>query len=66
MSLGKKLFIGGDAACTTDTADKFGDSSGIALYSLDYDASDASGNYNGTPSNVTFGVDGQINTGAEF
>jgi len=66
MSLGKKLFISGDTACTTDTADKFGDSSGIALYTLDYDASDESGNYDGTPSNVTFGVDGQINYGASF
>ena len=66
MSLGKKLFIGGVTACTTDTVDKFGDSSGIALYTLDYDASDESGNYDGTSSNVTFGVDGQINWGASF
>tara|TARA_Y100000389_G_scaffold121012_1_gene118389 strand:- start:2157 stop:4478 length:2322 start_codon:yes stop_codon:yes gene_type:complete len=67
MSLGKKLFIGRDAACTTDTADVFGDSSGLALYSLDYDASDASGNYNGSAnSNVTFGVEGRINTAADF
>jgi len=66
MSLGKKLFLGGTPACTTDTVDKFADSSGVALYSLDYDASDAGGNYNGTPSNVTFGVDGQINYGTSF
>jgi hypothetical protein len=66
MSLGKKLFIGGDPDCTTDTVDKFGDSSGIALYTLDYDASDESGNYDGTPTDVTFGVDGQINYGASF
>ena len=60
MSLGKRLFIGGeaaaDAACSTDTVDIFGDSSGIALYSLDYDASDASGNYDGKSTNVEFGV----------
>ena len=70
MSLGKRLFIGeaaADDACTTDTVDIFGDSNGFALYSLDYDASDASGNHNGTVSGgVTFGVDGQINWGASF
>ena len=72
MSLGKRLFIGeaaaADAACSTDTVDIFGDGSGVALYSLDYDASDAGGNYDGTynTSNVTFGVDGKINWGASF
>jgi len=67
MSLGKRLFIGeAAAAATSETADIFGDSSGIALYTLDYDASDESGNYDGTPSNVTFGVDGEINWGASF
>lgn len=69
MSLRKRLFIGGAAAddsCKTDKADIFGDNSGIALYSLDYDASDASGNYDGTPSNVTFGDIGQINYAASF
>lgn len=68
MSLGKRLFIGeaAAAAATSETVDIFGDSSGIALYTLDYDASDESDNYDGTPSNVTFGVDGQINWGASF
>jgi len=67
MALGKRLInTGGAAVCTTDTADIFGDSSGVALYNLDYDASDASGNYDGTPTNVDFGVDGQINYGARF
>ena len=54
---------------TTSTASDtnvLGEGSGVALYSLDYDASDAGGNYDGTPSNVTFGVDGQINWGASF
>ena len=54
---------------TTDTAsvvNVLNDGSGLALYSLDYDASDASGNGDGTPTDVTFGVDGQINWGAEF
>jgi len=67
MALGKRLInTGGVAACTTDSTDPFGDSSGLALYNLDYDASDASGNYDGTPTNVDFGVDGQINYGARF
>ena len=71
MSLGKRLFIGEAAADapsgTSDTLDVFGDGNCLALYSLDYDASDASGNHNGTVSGgVTFGVDGQINWGASF
>jgi hypothetical protein len=71
MSLGKRLFIGEAAAapetpCLTDTADIFGDGSGIALYSLDYDASDASGNYDGIPYSVDFGVDGEINWAGDF
>jgi len=72
MSFNKKFFATGgivassDAVCTTETTDKFGDGNGVALYSLDYDASDTSGNYDGTASNVTFGVGGQINYGARF
>lgn len=67
MSLGRRLIsTGAEAACLTETTDIFGDSSGVALYSLDYDASDAGDTYNGTPSNVTFGVGGQINYGARF
>lgn len=67
MALGKRLInTGAVAACTTDSADVFGDSSGVALYTLDYDASDASGNYDGTPTDVDFGVGGHINTGARF
>lgn len=67
MALGKRLInTGGVAACTADSTDPFGDSSGLALYNLDYDASDASGNYDGTPTNVDFGVGGQINWGARF
>ena len=68
MSLGKRLISTEipSAVCTTDSTDPFGDSSGVALYNLDYDASDASGSYDGTPSNVTFGVGGQINYGARF
>ena len=68
MSLGKRLINTGAAAaaCSTETTDIFGDSSGVALYSLDYDASDESGTYDGTPSNVDFGVGGKINYGARF
>jgi hypothetical protein len=68
MALGKRLINTGAAAaaCLTETTDIFGDSSGVALYSLDYDASDESGTYDGTPTDVDFGVDGQINYGARF
>jgi hypothetical protein len=73
MSFNKRFFTtggivasSGTAACTTDTADVFGDGYGIALYTLDYDASDASDSYDGSPTNVEFGVDGQINYGARF
>ncbi|QDP47145.1 MAG: putative concanavalin A-like lectin/glucanases superfamily protein [Prokaryotic dsDNA virus sp.] len=71
MSFNKKFFATGgivasSAECTTDTTDKFGDSKGKALYSMDYDASDTSGVYNGTATDVDFGVGGQINYGARF
>ena len=66
MALGKRLFTGGTAACLTETTDIFGGSTGKALYSMDYDASDTSGVYDGTPTDVDFGVGGQINTGARF
>ena len=66
MAFNKRLFIGGTAACLTETTDIFGGSTGKALYSMDYDASDTSGVYDGTPTNVDFGVSGQINTGARF
>ncbi len=66
MALGKRLIQTGVATCLTETTDIFGGSTGKALYSMDYDASDTSGVYNGTPSNVDFGVGGQINTGARF
>jgi hypothetical protein len=66
MSLNERLIGAGAVACTTDTTDVFGDGSGIALYTMDYDASDAGGLYDGTPTNVDFGVEGQINYGARF
>jgi hypothetical protein len=66
MSLNERLISVGAAACTTDTVDVFGDGSGVALYTLDYDSSDESGSYDGTPTNVEFGVGGHINYGAGF
>jgi len=75
MSFNKKFFATGgivassDAVCTTETTDKFGDGNGVALYSLDFDAStaqDAATDYSGTPTDVTFGVGGQIKFGARF
>ena len=36
MALNKRLFVGSADDCTTETVDKFGDSSAIALWSLDY------------------------------
>ena len=44
-----------------DEVDPFDNSSGVALYKLDGDATDESGNYNGTATNVTYstGVFGQ-------
>jgi hypothetical protein len=73
MSIGKRLINtgagGATPSCTTDTTDIFGDGNGIALYSLDYDAStapDATTDYSGSPSNVEFGTDGHINWGAKF
>jgi hypothetical protein len=71
MAFNKKFFTTGgivasSGACLTETTDIFGDSSGKLLYSFDTDASDASGVYNGTPTDVDFGVSGKINTGVRF
>lgn len=41
---------------TVDEVDPFGDSSGVILYKLDGNANDVSGNYNGTPTDVSYGV----------
>ena len=66
MALGKRLIQTGAAACLTETTDIFGDSSGKALYSLDFDASDTSGSFNAIPTNVDFGVSGKTLNGARF
>lgn len=48
---------GGGGGCTdiVDNYDPFG-GNGVALYQLNGDATDVSGNYNGTASNVTYGT----------
>ena len=55
-----------ETTSTASNTNPLSDGSGVALYSLDYDASDAGGLYDGTPTNVDFGVGGQINYGARF
>jgi len=65
MAFNKRLFVSA-VDCPTETVDIFGDSSGIALWSLDSDASETGGNFNGTVlGNVTFGVSGHINNAAQ-
>lgn len=62
--LGKRLInttSGGVVTCV----DPFGDSSGLALYKLNGNANDESGNYDGTASNVTYGT-GQFNQAGVF
>ena len=57
--------VGGIKTYTHNTLDIFGDSSCIALYNLDGNANDKSGNYNGTASNVTY-AQSYINQGGVF
>lgn len=65
MSLGRRLISTG--VCTTDVADKFGDSSGVLLYLLDSNADDSStNNYDGTASSGVSFVSGQIKNAASF
>jgi len=67
MSIDKRLIsTGAPGVCTADTLDIFEDSSCVALYGLNYDASDASGNYDGTPTNVDFNAPGYIDYAASF
>ena len=59
---------GGGGACTNtvDLYNPLPDGGGVALYQLNGDATDVSGNYNGTASNVTWGGAGQFGTSAAF
>ena len=50
---------------TRNATDPFGDSSELALYKFEDDATDAEGNYNGTASNVTY-ASGYIDKTAVF
>jgi hypothetical protein len=63
MSL-RNLF-GGSKCRTVDVCDIFGDSSGVALYRLDGNANDESGNYHGTETAITYGG-GVYERGAVF
>ena len=55
-----------ETSSTASNTNPFSEGSGVALYTMDYDASEASGYYDGTPTNVEFGVGGKINYGARF
>jgi len=55
----------GGGVCTSDITDIFEDSSGVALYQLNWDGSDMSGNYNGVATNVSF-VNGHIDSAGSF
>ena len=57
--LGNKLIntnAGGGCTDTVDLYNPFPDGGGIALYQLNGDATDVSGNYDGTATNVTYGA----------
>ena len=55
-----------ETSSTASNTNPLGDGAGVALYSLDFDASETSGLFSGSPTDVDFGVGGQINTGARF
>ena len=69
MAINKRLIAtevgGGGAACTTDTLQILGDSSCIAYYKM-ADATDESGSYNGTPTDVNFNVEGKYGLAGSF
>ena len=53
-----------ETQATASSLNPLNEGQGFALYNFDYDASDAGGLYDGTPTDITFGVGGQINYGA--
>ena len=67
--LGKRLINSNSAAaggsCTTDTLQILGDTSCVAYYKMS-DATDESGSYDGTPSNVNFNVQGKFGNAGYF
>ena len=66
LSLNEVEILYNETTSTASDTNVLGEGSGVALYSLDYDASDASGNYDGIPYSVDFGVDGEINWAGDF
>jgi len=62
---GRRLINTGGVACTTDTLQILGDTSCLATYRLNGDATDLSGNYNGTATDVTY-VTGQFGDAGSF
>jgi len=56
---------GGGCTNTVDLYNPFPDGGGVALYQLNGDATDVSGNYDGTASNVTYGA-GQFGQAGVF
>ena len=56
---------GGACTNTVDLYNPFPDGGGVALYQLNGDATDVSGNYNGTATNVTYGA-GQFGQAGVF
>jgi len=68
---GKRLINTGGVSCTTDTLQILGDTSCIATYKLNGNATDLSGNHNGTATSVTyvageFGDAGSFNGSSSF
>ena len=67
--LGKRLINSNSAAaggsCTTDTLQILGDTSCIAYYKMS-DATDESGNFDGTPTSVNFNVAGKFGNAGSF
>ena len=67
--LGKRLIksndSGGGCTNTVDLYNPFPDGGGVALYQLNGDAADVSGNYDGTATNVTYGA-GQFGQAGVF
>ena len=67
--LGKRLInttvAGAADSCTTNTLQVLGDNSCVAYYKMS-DATDESGNFDGTPTNVNFNVAGKFGNAAEF
>ena len=60
-----KAQISVTGSSTVDTHDIFGDSSAVATYQLDNDVTDLGGNYDGTPSNITYAA-GKFGNAALF